>query len=204
VGLGHGATPVFTDDSGRRAKVLQWVVRGFCGLLTVAGGAVVLSLVLHVPLPGLDHPLVFPWGDQPDGAGSGVTSEDVGSARTRGDASDPSSASYSAGTGGTVRNAVVDLLAPEGTAGTKAVPSMKSSSTPNAHSAGSPNAHSSAGTPNAHSSAGTPNAHSSAGTPNVHSSVGTPNAHSTSPATRRAVPTQAPGSPPATPPGKTK
>jgi hypothetical protein len=49
------ATPIFTDDSGRRATVVQWLARGVCGTSVVVAGAVVLTLTTHVPLPGLDR-----------------------------------------------------------------------------------------------------------------------------------------------------
>ena len=46
-------TPVFTDESGRRVTVLQWVARGLCATFVLVGVAVAFTLVTHVPLPGL-------------------------------------------------------------------------------------------------------------------------------------------------------
>ena len=46
-------TPVFTDESGRRVTVLQWVARGLCACLVLVGAAIAIAMVTHVPLPGL-------------------------------------------------------------------------------------------------------------------------------------------------------
>jgi hypothetical protein len=45
--------PVFTDESGRRTTVLQWLARGLCGCFVLLTGAVAFTLVTQVPLPGL-------------------------------------------------------------------------------------------------------------------------------------------------------
>jgi hypothetical protein len=55
-----GGRPVFTDDSGTRARVSRRVVRALCGLVALGVVAVVLSAALHITLPGLDHPLALP------------------------------------------------------------------------------------------------------------------------------------------------
>lgn len=48
-------SPIFTDESGRRAVTLQWAARGFCLCCALVAGAVVFTLTTHVPLPGLDR-----------------------------------------------------------------------------------------------------------------------------------------------------
>ncbi len=50
-----GPKPIFTDESGRRATVVQWLARGVCGASLVVAGAVAFTLTTHVPLPGLDR-----------------------------------------------------------------------------------------------------------------------------------------------------
>lgn len=47
--------PVFSDDSGRRAAVLKWGVGAICIIAVLFGGALVLTLGTHVPLPGVDR-----------------------------------------------------------------------------------------------------------------------------------------------------
>jgi hypothetical protein len=46
-------TPVFADESGTRAAVLQWLARGICACFVLVSGAVALTLATDVPLPGL-------------------------------------------------------------------------------------------------------------------------------------------------------
>lgn len=60
--------PIFSDDSGRRAAILQWLARGVCGVSVVVAGAVAFTLTTHVPLPGLDR-ILSPRG----GAEAGLT-----------------------------------------------------------------------------------------------------------------------------------
>ncbi len=50
----RATTPVFTDESGRRATVLQWVARGLCACFVLVAAAIAFTMVTHVPLPGLD------------------------------------------------------------------------------------------------------------------------------------------------------
>jgi hypothetical protein len=47
-------TPVFTDETGRRAEVLQWGGRGFCLMAAVLCAALALTLQTHVFLPSLE------------------------------------------------------------------------------------------------------------------------------------------------------
>ena len=49
----RATTPVFTDESGKRATFLQWVARCLCACLVIVGAAIAFTLVTHVPLPGL-------------------------------------------------------------------------------------------------------------------------------------------------------
>ena len=51
---------VFTDDTGTRARALQWATRGLVALLALGAGAVVFSLITQVTLPGLDGPISLP------------------------------------------------------------------------------------------------------------------------------------------------
>lgn len=51
---------VFTDDSGARRRLLIWSFRGAVAAIAVAAAGFVLTLVTHVPLPGLDEPLSVP------------------------------------------------------------------------------------------------------------------------------------------------
>lgn len=53
-------TPVFTDESGKRVIVLQWVARGLCACVVMVGVALAVTLVTHVPLPGLGGHLTPP------------------------------------------------------------------------------------------------------------------------------------------------
>jgi hypothetical protein len=46
-------TPVFNDDSGRRARVLTWLARAACLCFVLVVGAVAFTLLTRVPLPGL-------------------------------------------------------------------------------------------------------------------------------------------------------
>src|SRR5215218_3276905 len=55
--------PVFSDDSGIRAAVLKWGVWAVCLTAILLGGALVLTLRTHVPLPGVDR-LLPPSGGQ--------------------------------------------------------------------------------------------------------------------------------------------
>jgi hypothetical protein len=48
-------TPVFTDESGRRTVAMQLVARAVVALFVLTCGALALSLVVGVPLPGLDR-----------------------------------------------------------------------------------------------------------------------------------------------------
>jgi len=57
-------TPVFTDESGRRLSVLQWMVRGLCACFVLVGAAIAFTLVTHVPLPGLGGLLPPPTTDR--------------------------------------------------------------------------------------------------------------------------------------------
>lgn len=52
--LGGSTTPVFTDASGVRLTVLQWVTRCLVACIVLLGAAVVFTLVTHVRLPGLE------------------------------------------------------------------------------------------------------------------------------------------------------
>jgi hypothetical protein len=63
------ARSVFTDDSGRRTRLMQWTARGAVALILGAGALMVLSLTSHVSLPGLGSPL--------SGASQDRTSEDA-------------------------------------------------------------------------------------------------------------------------------
>lgn len=45
--------PVFTDESGRRLSLFQWLARGLCAGFVLITGAVVFTLLTQVPLPGL-------------------------------------------------------------------------------------------------------------------------------------------------------
>ncbi len=49
----HATSPVFTDDSGKRATALQWVARTLCACFVLVGVAIAFTLVTHVSLPGL-------------------------------------------------------------------------------------------------------------------------------------------------------
>jgi len=57
---------VFSDDSGVRAAVLNWGVWAICLTAVLVGGALVLTLRTHVPLPGLDR-MQAPSGGQVEG-----------------------------------------------------------------------------------------------------------------------------------------
>jgi hypothetical protein len=46
--------PVFTDDTGRRAELLQWGGRGFCLMGAVLCAALAVTLQTHVFLPSLE------------------------------------------------------------------------------------------------------------------------------------------------------
>jgi hypothetical protein len=83
-------TPVFTDDSGRRARALQWAARGLCGVFVVLAGAVGLSLVTHVALPGLGG--LLPPQAQPRHQADGGPRAAGTSAADPSDAVDPSAA----------------------------------------------------------------------------------------------------------------
>ena len=58
-------TPVFTDDSGRRAVVLQWIGRGLCALGVVLAAALTVIMRVQVPLPGQDGWLLRSSGGAP-------------------------------------------------------------------------------------------------------------------------------------------
>ena len=60
--MARAGTPVFSDDSGVRRVTLQLVARAVVGVLVLAGVALAVSLVLGVPLPGLDR--LVPGTDQ--------------------------------------------------------------------------------------------------------------------------------------------
>src|SRR3954467_4232097 len=49
-------TPVFTDLSGRRARLLTWLARGAVAAFALVAGAVAFTLLTHVSLPGLGGP----------------------------------------------------------------------------------------------------------------------------------------------------
>jgi len=67
-------TPVFADESGRRVTVLQWVARGLCACLVLAGAAIAIAMVTHVPLPGLGR-LAPPTSDSAPGAARDATTD---------------------------------------------------------------------------------------------------------------------------------
>jgi len=46
-------TPVFNDESGRRARVLTWLARAVCVGFVLVVAAVAFTLLTRVPLPGL-------------------------------------------------------------------------------------------------------------------------------------------------------
>src|SRR3954453_11547931 len=48
-------TPVFSDDTGVRRVTLQIVARALVGVFALVTVALAISLVLGVPLPGLDR-----------------------------------------------------------------------------------------------------------------------------------------------------
>jgi hypothetical protein len=50
--------PVFTDETGRRAEVLQWGGRGFCLIGAVLCVALAVTLQTHVFLPSLEKALL--------------------------------------------------------------------------------------------------------------------------------------------------
>ena len=56
----RAATPVFTDRSGWRARVFQWLARALCAGCAMVGVAIAFTLVTHVPLPGLGGILAPP------------------------------------------------------------------------------------------------------------------------------------------------
>lgn len=45
--------PIFTDETGTRATVVQWLARGLCLSCALVAGAVAFTMLTHVPLPGL-------------------------------------------------------------------------------------------------------------------------------------------------------
>lgn len=53
-------TSVFTDDSGKRRRVVSAAVRAAVALLSLGAIAVAISIFGHVTLPGLDRPLHIP------------------------------------------------------------------------------------------------------------------------------------------------
>jgi len=69
-------TPVFTDESGRRASVFQWVARGVCACFVLVAGAVAFTLTTQVPLPGLDR--ILSPGAGPDASQTARDSARVG------------------------------------------------------------------------------------------------------------------------------
>ena len=56
-------TPVFSDETGRRARVLTWLARAVCVCFVLVVGAVGFALLTRVPLPGLGG--LLPQGPAP-------------------------------------------------------------------------------------------------------------------------------------------
>jgi hypothetical protein len=52
------ATPVFTDETGRRAEVLQWAGRGFCLMGAVLCAALAVTMQTRILLPSLEKALL--------------------------------------------------------------------------------------------------------------------------------------------------
>ena len=193
----RGTTTVFTDDSGTRAKVFHWATRGACGVLAATGGAVALSLALHVPLPGLGLP-ELPWSTVPQTALSpSPTAEPTAPAGVE-----------------LAERRVLDVRETRGGDATRATHAAKATASP-----AEGNTPAAAVTPAAApSSPASGSAPAPSSTPAPQSSGGTPNEHAADAATnhpkpasaksqgkgRRATPTHAPGSPPSDPPGKSK
>ena len=55
------APPIFTDDSGRRARRVRRLMRATYALAVVIGVVAVGSMVVPISLPGVDGPLPLPW-----------------------------------------------------------------------------------------------------------------------------------------------
>src|SRR6476661_4299742 len=53
VDVPQAASPVFTDDSGRRLTLLQWLARAFCLAVVLAMVGLGFTLLTRVPLSGL-------------------------------------------------------------------------------------------------------------------------------------------------------
>jgi hypothetical protein len=195
VDLNNRATPVFTDDSGTRARIVQWVARALCAVVAMGVGALIVSLAMHVPLPGVGRNLALPGLPGSHGSIRDGASDNGGSSPVRVAAPDPIP-----GSGMTVQ----------------ATSDMRSFRTPGSHrTADSPSPHPTGNattrppgrtptrppgrTPTTHPRPGTPNPHSAAHTPNPHSMAAhTPNPHSTAAKSRRVFRPHPPGSTPAT------
>jgi hypothetical protein len=187
VELNHRATPVFTDDSGTRARITQWMARVLCGVVAVAVGALIVSLAMHVPLPGLGRNLAVPGFGGSHGSTRDGASDNGGSGLAGVSASGPN-----------IGSAVIFRATP----GSQSFATRSSHSTPrtpNPHPTGrTPMTRPPGRTPTTHPKPGTPNPHSAGHRPNPHSTAHKPNLHSTAAKSRRALRPHFPGSRPAT------
>lgn len=198
--LNQRATPVFTDDSGTRARIMQWTARALCGVVALAVGAVVVSLVMHVPLPGLGGNLAVPGLGGSHGSVRDGASENGGYSAAGIAASDPN---------------LVSAVIVQATPDAQSVATRSSHSTPGTRNptptGRTPITRPPGRTPatnptpkeaNPHSRAHQPNPHSMAARPNPHSTTHKPNPHATAAKSRRAPRPHSPGSRPATQHGK--
>lgn len=174
-------SPVFTDDTGTRARRARRLVRGSSGLCAVAGLVVLLSMLLGVPLPGLDP---LPWTKHAEGARSvPATFRHQPVRRAAGAVTSLAKAAapvLPANTGGTASAARSHSAGQRPSSSTSSPAGSRASSAPASASptVPGPTPHPAAGTPNAHATSRSPNAHATSQSPNPHSTAKVPNPHS--------------------------
>lgn len=177
--------PVFADDTGRRARMLQWLLRGGAAALVAVSVVLAVSLVTGLPLPGLGGPVRLP------GFG-GTSSGPVKHPASHKTESTPAGATSATSAGRAVTSRAT-VAGPGSVLVTSTHPSRPAPAVPTSQAQPTPSVPTGAGpTP---TPAPTP-AHPGK------KSTKTPNFHATG--APRANPSKAPGGPPATPPGKSK
>jgi hypothetical protein len=194
-------TPVFNDDSGRRARILTWLARAACLCFVLVVGAIAFTLLTRVPLPGLGGLLPQEAGPgEPRTAPKHVADQNSDAAR----ASLPSASATTTGTRTAPAQAGAHPRSASAATTTSTVAGPASTAAPAGSSNGQPGsqAGSHAGTPsenaNAHATTKTRNPQAAAKKPSPRV-VKEPNEHA---ATGRGLATATDDSAP--PPGQSK
>jgi hypothetical protein len=208
--LSASATPVFTDDSGTRAAVLQWVARSLCACCVLVGAAIAFTLVTHVSLPGLGGILApLTTNNAPRAArdgtaggerslGAALTAASAGRNSPASKAQSPLVAASSAhlAVSASTRSATGSIAAAQPHATSAAAPA--STATPqNPHPQSNANPHATTRTKSPHATAKSANSTARA---NPHATAKSANAH----ATARSANAHQSGGPTSAPPGATE